>query len=96
MKLCRVCVDPRCLSPNFVEGVLLSVSCDGRRSREILTPGSACNLSLDGDGLTARGGVEVGRGILEVKRGIPLGGRTDVLLRSITAVCSGDTPERRF
>lgn len=49
----------------------MKMSSDGRRSLDILRPASACNLSLDGDGLRDREGVAVGRGSREI-RGRPL------------------------
>lgn len=44
-KLCRVCVDSRRLMLNLVDEDLVNDSCDGRRSREMLTPESDCNRS---------------------------------------------------
>lgn len=84
-KLCKVCVDSRRLMLNLVDEDLVNDSCDGRRSREMLTPESDCNRSWDGDGLRDRPVVPVGRGIRETGRGIPLGGRRGTVLRSIAA-----------
>lgn len=56
---------------------------DGLRNRATSMPGSACNRSLDGDGLTDLDVVDVGKGILEANRGIPLGGRRGDLCLSM-------------
>lgn len=60
-------------------GLLNIGSSDGRRSRAAFNPGSARNRSLDGDGLTAFGAVDVGSGSREAaRRGTPLVGREGV------------------
>jgi hypothetical protein len=54
-------------------GFLNSGSSEGRRSRAAFKPGSARSLSRDGEGLSEGEEVDFGRGILDTKRGIPLG-----------------------
>ena len=54
-------------------GFLKTASSDGLRNLATLRPESACNLSLDGEGLSDLDGVVVGNGSLDAGRGIPLG-----------------------
>jgi hypothetical protein len=56
-------------------GFFTSVSYDGLRNLFSSSPGSARSLSREGDGLSDFDAVVVGKGNLEVSRGIPLAGR---------------------
>lgn len=64
------------------EGFFTKVSYDGRRNLRSSKPGSARNLSREGDGLIDLEAVLVGKGKREAGRGMPLAGRGIPLTRA--------------
>lgn len=78
----------------FGKGFLNTWSSDGLCSLAISRPGSASSLSRDGEVLPDRDGLFAGKGILDVRRGMPLG-RLGVLCRLSIGDRSSSGGERK-